>query len=164
MGLAGSLVGGAILHDANLTPDAIATNGALVEAGEGLFALIDPFNVRNCPWEQVLEGLALAHAPEPMPSRWPSLTAATTGPSTFHRPSGSVASVAFAMGASTSLPTRPRALRVRSRAYSTGSVGLASRPDRCHQELGELWCHLEGICPERTYPPPLTMAAWPRPR
>ncbi len=63
MGLAGSLVGGAVQPDAAGIPGTIAGAGASVQAGDGLFALIDPFTIRRCPWRAVLEGLALAIRP-----------------------------------------------------------------------------------------------------
>jgi hypothetical protein len=63
MGLAGRLVGGAVLPDAKRCPIEIARAEALAEPGDGLFALIDPFTIRSCPWKPVLEGLALALRP-----------------------------------------------------------------------------------------------------
>jgi hypothetical protein len=58
MGRAGALVAGAILTDADGVPSAIAGAEASVQAGDGLFALIDPFTIRGCSWGAVLEGLA----------------------------------------------------------------------------------------------------------
>jgi hypothetical protein len=60
MGRAGALVANAVLADAAEAPAAIDRARASVKAGDGLFALIDPFNIRSCPWEPVLEGLSKA--------------------------------------------------------------------------------------------------------
>jgi hypothetical protein len=63
MGLAATLLGGEVLPDAGQSPVAIARAGAAVETGDRLFALIDPFTIPSCPWEPVLEGLAMALRP-----------------------------------------------------------------------------------------------------
>jgi hypothetical protein len=63
MGLAAALLGGVVLPDASQSPAAIARAHASVEAGDGLFTLIDPFTIRGSPWQPVLEGLALALRP-----------------------------------------------------------------------------------------------------
>ncbi len=64
MSLTGSLVGGAVLSDAGQSGAAMIASGFAAEAGEGLFALIDPFRISNCPWECVLEGVASALRPD----------------------------------------------------------------------------------------------------